>query len=262
MKRRVKSLTGFILKETDGELGKAEEYYFDDQTWNIRYLVVKTGNWFSQKKVLISPTAIQKTDWKRGEFLVNLTRNQIENSPDIDTAKPVSRQHEEQLSSYYQWENYWQEDAHGGAIFGMMPEELYDEEDNESQEEPAPDMSSQNSTANDLHLRSTEKVLGYKIHATNGEIGEVVDYIIDDATWKIKFLVVKTGTWLDRTKVLLATKWITDVNWDNSVVIVDITTDAIQDSPEFNDSVGVNDVYEKRLYDYYGRVVESQMDRK
>ena len=107
-----------------------------------------------------------------------------------------------------------------------------------------------------MHLRSTKKVTGYKIHAVDGEIGKVVDYIIEDTTWKIKFLVVETGSLLDSRKVLLPTQWIKEVNWDNSVVIVDVTTEAVKNSPLFDASEAVNDAYEHNLYDYYGREVE------
>lgn len=253
MKRSIKSLLGYTLKETDGEIGKVEEFYFDDQSWIIRYLIVKTGNWFSEKKVLLSPGVVQKSDWEHKEFFVSLTREQIVDSPDIDTEKPVSRQQEEQLSAYYPWEGYWETDsyAHGGGIFGMMPSELYESENIQSQ-----NVDNDNPENNNSHLRSTKEVIGYHIHATDGEIGRVTDYIVDDTTWEIKFLVVMTGNWLDGRKVLLAIKWIQEVNWDNSVVIVNITTEAVNASPEFDPSQGVNDAYEHTLYDYYGRPLE------
>lgn len=255
MKRSIVSMTGYALKETDGEIGKVEDFYFDDQSWTIHYIIVKTGNWFSGKKVLISPAIIQKQDWGNKEFSVGLTQKQIENSPDIDTDKPVSRQQEEQLSSYYKWGGYWGDDtyAHGAGIFGMMPDELYDNGNTPPENVPA-----NNSENNDLHLRSTEEILGYNIHATDDQIGKVVDYIVDDTTWKINFLVIETGSWLDSRKVLIANKWIKEVNWDNSVVVVDITTEAVKGSPEFDESKAVNDTYERNLYDYYGRSVEEE----
>jgi sporulation protein YlmC with PRC-barrel domain len=249
MKRSIKSLLGYTMKETDGEIGEVEEFYFDDKSWTIRYLIVKTGDWLSSRKVLISPTVLKQPDWENKVFPVNLTKSQIENSPDIDTDKPVSRQQEEQLSGYYPWEIYWgaEPDEHGAGIFGMMPSDLYESEN----------VSVENVEAtrrkNDQHLQSTAQVTGYSIHTTDGEIGKVVDYIIDDTTWEIKFLVVDTGTWLNSRKVLLSTKWITEVKWDNSIVIVNISTEAVKNSPEFDPSQPVNEVYERNLYDYYGR---------
>ena len=250
MKRSIKSLMGYSMKETDGDIGEVEEFYFDDKTWTIRYLIVKTGNWLSGRKVLISPDVLKKPNWEKEEFPVNLTKEQIENSPDIDTDKPVSRQQEEQLSSYYPWNTYWgnEPDEHGAGIFGMMPSELYESEIGEAET-----INYGLQPEGDRHLRSTEEVHGYTIHATDGEIGKVVDYIVDDTNWRIVFLVVETGGFLNSDKVLLSTNWITQVNWDNSIVVVNISTDEIRNSPEYDESQPVNVVYEQRLFDYYGR---------
>lgn len=256
MKRSIKSLIGYTMKETDGEIGKVDEFYFDDQSWTIRYLIVKTGNWLSGRSVLISPEALQKPDWGNKEFPVNLTKEQIENSPDIDTDKPVSRQQEEQLYAHYPWRDYWGTETgdHGAGIFGMMPGDLYDEVSGNTETEPVD--TPQN---NDLHLRSTKAVTGYNIHATDGEIGKVVDYIIDDSKWEIKFLVVDTGNWLDSRKVLLSTQLIKQVNWENTIVGVDISTNAVKNSPVYDASQPVNEVYENNLYDYYGRQQDDEV---
>lgn len=250
MKRSIKSLIGYNLRETNGEAGKVDEFYFDDESWAIRYLIVKTGNWLSDRKVLISPSALQQPDWEKKEFPVNLTKEQIESSPDIDTDKPVSRQQEEELYAHYNWQQYWGAEPfeHGAGLFGAMPGDLYNSEvENTEINKPT------DNANNNLHLQSTKSVTGYEIHATDGEIGKVVDYIVEDTTWKIKFLVVETGSWLDSRKVLLSTQWIKEVNWENSVVIVDVTTEAVRNSPVFDNSQPVNEAYERNLYDYYGR---------
>lgn len=251
MKRSVKSLQGFSLKETDGEIGKVVEFYFDDHSWTIRYLVIETGSWLSKRKVLISPKALQQSDWEHKEFSVNLTKDQIENSPDIDTDKPVSRQQEEQLSSYYPWGIYWgnEPDEHGAGIFGMMPSDLAASVSaDDAVEQPVND-----ALSNDPHLRSTKEIVGYSIHATDGEIGKVVDYIIDDSNWKIIFFVVETGSWLDSRKIILPIHWIKELSWENSTVVVNVTTNSIKDSPEFDASQPINESYEQNLYDHYGK---------
>ena len=251
MKRSIKSLIGYSLKETDGEIGKVDEFYFDDLSWTIRYLVVETGNWLSGRKVLISPKALLQPDWENEEFPVRLTKEQIKNSPDIDTDKPVSRQHEEELSAYYTWDTYWDNEAHGAGIFGAMPSELYESEIGEP--ENIGYSSAENEGHNDPHLQSTDAVKGYTIHATDGEIGKVVDYILDDSNWKIDYLVIDTGSWLNSKKVLLSTVWITEIKWDNEVVVVNVSTDEVKNSPDYDSSHPVNEVDEKILYDYYGR---------
>lgn len=251
MKRSIKSLEGYSLKETDGEIGEVDEFYFDDVSWTIRYLVVKTGNWLSGRKVLISPKALLQPDWENQEFPVSLTKEQIKNSPDIDTDKPVSRQHEEELSSYYTWDTYWGEEPHGAGIFGAMPSALYESEIGEP--ENIDESAIEQQANNDPHLQSTDAVKGYAIHASDGEIGKVVDYILDDTNWKIDYLVVDTGSWLNSKKVLLPASWITQVKWDNQIVIVNVTMAEIENSPAYHSSEPINAIDEKKLYDYYGR---------
>ena len=248
MNRNIKNLIGFKLKETDGEIGNIEDFYFDDITWKVRYLVVRTGNWFTGRKVLISPKSLQKMDWENEEFQVNLTQEQIKNSPDIDTEKPVSRQQEEQLYNYYPWGTYWgaDPDEHAAGIFSAMPSDLYNSEV-ESSSVAQNIVQLEN---DDRHLRSTDNVTGYKIHATDGEMGKVVDYIIDVSNWKINNLVVETGSWLDSRKVLLPVEWIKEVNWDNSLVIVNVTADEVENSQEFNMDEVLNASYERRHHDY------------
>jgi len=255
MKRSLKSLQGYTLKETDGEIGKVDEFYFDDVSWTIRYLVIKTGNWLSGKKVLISPKALLTPDWENETFPVNLTKNQIENSPDIDTDKPVSRQHEEELFTYYTWDPYWGDGAHGAGIFGAMPSDLY-----ENEEATAPVVPVENSEPHDPHLRSSNEVKGYGIHAADGEIGKVTDYIVDDSDWRINYLVIETGDWLSSKKILLPTGWIKQVKWDNRIVIVDVTTEQVKNCPDFDASQPVNATNEKILFDYYGRPHSGMID--
>ena len=101
MLRNVKDLRGYRIRASDGVIGKVDDFYFDDETWAIRYLVVDTGTWLSGRKVLISPIALGHAGWMGRQLPVALTRAQVERSPDIDTKKPVSRQHEAQYLGYY-----------------------------------------------------------------------------------------------------------------------------------------------------------------
>ncbi|MEI6499860.1 MAG: PRC-barrel domain-containing protein, partial [Armatimonadota bacterium] len=121
MLRNVNSLVGYAIRATDGDLGKVDEFYFDDLTWTIRYLVVETGNWLSGRKVLLSPAALGETDWKSRTFAASLTTEQVRSSPDLDTAKPVSRQHELDLSGHYAWPLYWGSGLSTGGMYGASP---------------------------------------------------------------------------------------------------------------------------------------------
>lgn len=252
MKQLIKSLAGFSMGASDGEFGKVDEFYFDDETWTIRYLIVETGSWLFGRKVLISPTALKEPDRANEIFPVNLTKEQIKNSPDIDTERTVSRQQEIDLYKHYGWPYMGVSGAgfYGGmGLSGMMESRVPFEESilaASEQDKPA-----------DPHLRSTSELIGCRIHAANGEIGDVEDLIVDDQGWGIHFLVVDTGHWFPGKKVLIAPRWIGQVKWENNAIYVDITANAVKNSPEYDPAIPLTETYENEFYRYYsGRVDE------
>jgi sporulation protein YlmC with PRC-barrel domain len=201
-----------------------EDFYFDDETWTIRYLVVKTGNWLSGRKVLISPDSLLQFSWESGIFPVRLTMEQVRNSPDIDTEKPIFRQQEEKLTNYYPWQPYWRTGFYPGSLWGVIQSTpVFNPA---SIGEPERIMRSKE----ELHLRSFQKVTGYHIHAVDGDIGHLNDLVLDDQTWQISYLVVDTHNWIGGKKVLVAVRHIKGVQWENSKVVVDITVDSIKNS--------------------------------
>jgi len=222
MQHSLQSMIGFSIKATDGDLGKVSEFYYDDATWTIRYMVAETGNWLMGRKVLISLVALGKPDWESKTFPVNLTCEQVKNSPDIDTERPVFRQHEAQLHQYYQWPQYW-ETGYGGT-FGITPFPLY--------EIAVSQDASDTKRRDDPNLRSSRHVTGYRIHASNGEIGHVSDFMVNDIDWTLCNLVVDTGEWLPGKKVLVPIEWITNVNWNESSVRVDRMRESVKHSPD------------------------------
>lgn len=229
MQRNINSLVGFSMRATDGEIGKVEEFYFDDNTWDIRYLIVTTGSWLFGRSVLISPVAIQSVDWGREDFPVNLTKDQISNSPGTDLHQPVSHQHEIALYEHYTWQPYWTIGFYAGAQWGIMPPPAL-------KKISTPD---ENATIqkekNDEHLRSTERIAGYHIHASDGEIGHVNDFIIDDESWKVLYIVVDTNNWIGGKKILVSVKHIKEINWENVQVIIDISKAAVKDCELFDE---------------------------
>ena len=252
MKRSVNSLIGYNIGALDGEIGKVKEFYFDDVTWTIRYLIVETGSWLSGRKVLIATEALLKPEWDVSIFPINLTKEQIENSPDIDTEKTVSRQQEIKLYEYYPWTSYWGKGLWTGDLgtTGMvMP--LQEPLDLAVKKEISDTTIKE--TKVDSNLRSTNDVKGYSIHALDGEIGDVSDFIFDDNIWKINFLVVDTGNWFPGKKVLLSPNLIKEIKWITSSVIVDTTVNSIKNSPEYDQDKPLNELYESELSNYYKR---------
>ncbi len=236
MHRNVNSLIGNPMEGTDGELGKVAKFYFDDQAWIIVYLVVKTGNWLSGRKVLISPVAVIKGKDRSGTFPVNLTKEQIKNSPDIDTDLPVSRQQEIALHRYYPWQSYWGTGFYEGGIRGIVTPSIAN---------PLP----VEVIGGDPHLRSTHAISGYHIETTDGELGHLRDFIIDDETWHIEYLVIEMHSWLTGKRVLIARKHIKEIQWDTSKVLVDVTSDVLENSPAYEESVLFHPENEDKVFD-------------
>lgn len=221
-------MIGFAMAETDGEIGKVDEFYFDDETWTIRYLVVKTGGWLMERKVLISPGALKEPDWEHKSFPVNLTKDQVKHSPDIDTDMPVSRQQELALYHHYQWPYG---DPVGAGFYGGMG--MMGMVESRLPLEDAIALQRSEKKSGDPHLRSTSEIKGYRIHATDGEIGDVSDLIVDK-DWKISFLVVDTGNWFPGKKVLISPEWIKELNWESSSITVGVSKEAVKNSPEYD----------------------------
>lgn len=229
MLRNVKDLRGYAIRGTDGVIGTVDDFYFDDEDWGIRYLVVNTGSWLSGRKVLISPIALGHPGWMARQLAVALTRAQVERSPDIDTRKPVSRQCEAESLRYYGYPYYW-----GGAgLWGMgaYPGSLTTE--GRIEEELRTQRTHSTSTSADCHLRSSNAVIGYHIEATDGDIGHVEDLVVDDYTWAITYLIVTTSNWWGGHRVLVAPRWIKDMSWLEAKVSVDRTRQGVYDSPPY-----------------------------
>lgn len=237
-------LKGLAIHAKDGELGKVEEFYFDDETWTIRYLVVKTGGWLSGRQVLISPISVVHVDWEKKRVDVALTKQQVENSPNIDTRQPVSRQHEADFSAYYGYNYYWGGPYMWGTVF--YPADLLRKSSAEIAKEKARKESA------DSHLRSSSAVTGYHVEATDGEIGHVDGFVVDDELWAIRYLEVATRNWLPGKKVLVSPAWIDRVSWLDSKVRAALPREKIESAPEYLLSRPLTRDYEELLYTHYG----------
>jgi len=241
MLNKAKTLKGYKLDSLDGECGTVKEFYFDDQHWTIRYLVADTGNWLPGRQVLISPYALVAANKGEQQIAVDLTQKQIEDSPSLDSDKPVSRQFEEAYYGYYGWPMYW----NGPYMWGSFPHIARDRESWKT--------SKQGEKTWDPHLRSTDTVGSYEIQALDGEIGHVEDFVIDDETWAIRYLVVATRNWWPGKKVLVSPQWIERVSWKESKVFVNLSRDAIKQSPEYTEASLLTRDYETGLHRHYDR---------
>jgi uncharacterized protein YrrD len=231
MLNSVKKFRGFLVAGIDGEVGTIKDVYFDDEKWTIRYLVVETGGWFSGRKVLISPLSVQSADWHSEGVRLNLTKDQIKNSPDIDTDKPVSRQHESDLLNHYGYPYYWA----GPLTWGYVPyPNILPMEPADYGDSPEAMRLQQERDNADPHLRSAKEVIGYDIQATDDTVGHVEDFMFDSEDWSIQLMVVDTRNWLPGKHVLISPRRIDHVDWEASKVFVNVTREHVEDSPDFD----------------------------
>lgn len=261
MLRPTNDLLNLTISASDGTIGDVKDLYFDDESWTIRYLVVETGSWLSSRKVLISPIAADKPDWTSKLLPVSLTREQVKNSPDIDTDMPVTRQHETENLDHYSYPHYW-----GGM--GMSPAGGYSgmlmpgyagygsatvtrAEADMAQVVQAQTQARQRDQ--DPHLRSCKAVVGYDIEASDGEIGTVHGLLVDEDSWAIRYLVVSTGSWWLGHDVLVAPQWIRRVSWADQTVVIDLNRDALKQAPSYDAAKPLSREMEIAVYKHYER---------
>jgi hypothetical protein len=213
MLQNIKQFYGSRLASLDGDFGHAKDFYFDDKAWVIRYLVADTGSWLTGRLVLLSPHAFGKWDLYEKALHIKLRKKQIEDSPSIDTHEPVSRQFEENYYRSYGWPPYWQ----GGQMWGMggypivaLP--LPQDPATRKAIEPRADR----------HLQSAKSITGYSIEASDGLVGHLGGFLVDDRSWVISDLVVKAGHWFTGKELQISPRMVERISTEESKIFVNL----------------------------------------
>jgi hypothetical protein len=242
--RSLKQIEGYKVSATDGDLGSVVDFLIDDERWTVRYLVVDNRGIFGGRQVLISPISFRDVDYSARRFHVALTMDRIKNSPSIDLDRPVSRQHERDYHGYYGYPYYW---GYGGLWgMGYYPGAMASAEYERAVERPG-------EPAADVHLRSAREVNGYHIEGTDGSIGHVEDFKVDDESWAIRYMVIATSNWWVGKSVLIAPEWTSRISWLDRKVYVGMTRAAIKGSPEWGVDDPISRAFEEQLCRHYGR---------
>lgn len=238
-------LFGMRLHAKDGNIGHVDDFHFDDKTWTIRYMIANTGNWLLGRQVLLAPHVLRETDWWGNDGIrVDLKCQQIKDSPQLLGDTPISRRSERELHNYFGWPVYW------GSTSDFGSSEFLDTglNDNEAGALQEVELDEERS-----HLHSCREVEGYHLQAIDGEIGHVCDFIIDETTWSIKYLVVDTRNWMPGKKVLVIPGWVQSVDWMGHKIAIDLERDVIRQAPEYDPGEVIDDAYEDRLLTHYER---------
>jgi hypothetical protein len=240
MIRTIKQISGRTLAARDGHIGTVKDLFFDDASWQVRYFVVDARSDWDRRTVIVSPEVVHPVDWTGDNLPVDLTMDQVRNSPGVQTDEPVSRRQEEELRRYYGWPMYW------GGMFGAadvvapIPP-------------PVPDDTARQQPPPNPNLRSAEATLGYHLEATDGAIGHVQEFLVDERTWQIRYLVIDTRNWLPGRKVVIAPAWIESTDWAQRRLLVNLTRDAIKHSPPYEPDLQWNPAYSAELHEHYQR---------
>jgi hypothetical protein len=214
MLHKASRIRGITVRAADGDVGQVEEFYFDDQLWTIRYLVVDTGSWLMHRRVLIPPRSIAP-NWTFAGLQSTLTKEQIQHSPEVESHPTMSRLDETRVLGHYGYPSYWEDGAEPGSAAAEP-----------SRVKPG-----------DEHLCGTKDITGYHLQASDGEIGHVDDVLID-GNWQIRYLVVDTSNWIGGKSVVISPTALHGIDWSRSKMQVDLTRDAIRKSPSF-DSIDI-----------------------
>jgi len=244
MMLELSNLQRYHLECRDGAIGKVKDVFFDDEAWNVRYVVVDTGGWLTGRRVLLSPTALVPEAIGNDKIPVDLTKSQIEHSPGIEADLPVSEQFQRELHMHYGWQPYWGIAPYSMA--GVMPPPL-----DASVTGPIDDPAADDAPRGDPHLHSADHVKGYDIDARDGTIGHVSDFLIDLGNWSIGAVLVDTRNWLPGRTVIVPAGVVDRVRWGNRKVSVQVDRETIKGAPDFDPTVPLTPEFERRLADHF-----------
>ena len=223
MLQNIKQLYGNKLAADDGDIGHVKDFYFDDESWVVRYLVADTGSWLMGRLVLLTPHSFGKLDRDEKTLHVKLHKKKIQDSPSIESHKPVSRQYETDYYAYYGWPAYWD----GSAMWGIGGYPVILPPSKKEME-----LQKKFHHRDDKHLRSMQEVIGYNIQSVDGEIGHVSSFLVDDRSWAIHELVIETGHWFSGKEILIPTGKVKRISYEEAKVFVSLTKADIQQTAE------------------------------
>jgi hypothetical protein len=176
---------------------------------------------------------------------------QVKDSPDIDTDRPVSRQMETHIYDYYDWNPYWGDGLYMGG-YGYVGGVMAAAPALGSRQREIEEIAAAQHVDDDPHLRSIAAVTGYHIHASDGAIGHVEDFLLGDVDWSIRYLVVDTKNWWPGKRVLISPRSASDIDWQHQLVNLKVDRQKVKDSPVYDASTPVDRAFEDGFRRYYG----------
>ncbi|MFP4087114.1 MAG: hypothetical protein ACLFUL_10015 [Desulfobacteraceae bacterium] len=240
-----RNLMETVIQAEDDEVGRCKDFLIDDIDWYVRYMVADTHKWLPGRKVLISPIAVGTPDWERKYIPVKMPRSKIESSPPLDSNAPVSRRYERQYFNHFGWAPYWIGPGGWGAVpYPYLAFEMQQQLTAQKKEEDP----------EKTHLRSLKELTDYTVHAEDEDVGTLHECMVEIPSWAIRYIAVDVSKWyqLKGRKILIIPDCVTDVNWADTRIDIDITQEDIKNCPEYDEEAPIERDFEIVLHDYYG----------
>jgi uncharacterized protein YrrD len=99
-------VTGYHVHATDGDIGHIQDILVDNASWDIRYFIIDTANWWFGQHVLVSPFAVKGVDWSDRHVRLDIARERVRSSPPWTPMKAIDDHYERRLHSHYGWPGY------------------------------------------------------------------------------------------------------------------------------------------------------------
>ncbi|MBI1938555.1 MAG: hypothetical protein HYS25_10580 [Ignavibacteriales bacterium] len=199
-----RSISKYRVEALDGNVGNIHELLFDEQSWIVRYIVINTGNLFMKNLVLLQPEEFVSCDTDEEKFLVNLTKEEIINSPSVEAVKKTN----------YYWPNYWVGThlTYGWTPFNPYSKKIYTE--------PG--------------INSTHEMHVYKVKAVDEQIGSVDNFIVNTEAWYISNMIINTGfSLLPGKKISVTADNVKEINNQQNFVLLDMNAQEVKNYPGY-----------------------------
>jgi len=246
MLKRANTIRGYRLTAPDGEIGAVNDFFFDQEDWTIRYVMVKAEEWLPDRRVLIAPAEFDAPDWSRKVLPISLTKEKIKNSPKIPLDLPISRAHEIALADYYAWQPYW-----------ITPVKEAKQSERAIPPESCPRTDSRLDYDSDIRLHGLQEIKGYRVCSVDGRVGYVEDLGVETADCQIRYLIVDGWDLYPGRHFVVPTSYADSLDWMNIEIRISLSRKEIQTAPELNPDVPFNPKCETEFDAFYKQLAAS-----